>query len=116
MVVHAFKIAEVRDVNTIVKACLKQGGPFFGFDFFIVHQEFRHSLKFSLLLIRSPLNNGNQIRRRYLSDGIIFRRADHHAFTTLYTEFLINPLLSITGGKYGLNRATCGTGVAAAGA
>jgi len=55
----------------------------------------------------------NQVRRGYLSDRIIFRRAGHHALTTFYTKFLVNPLFPIAGGKYSLHRTAGGTGITA---
>ena len=57
----------------------------------------------------------NQMRRGYLSNRIIFRRAGHHALTTFYTKILVNPLFSIAGGKYRLHRTAGGTGITPSG-
>src|SRR5210317_2248450 len=53
---------------------------------------------------RRLFDERNQIRGRYFPNRIILRRTGDQALTTLYAKVLVNPFLSIAGGKHRVNR------------
>lgn len=112
---HALKIAEVRDINAVTQAGLKQEGSLLDFNLLVIHDDLYHR-GLCLVLLSRAFNHRGQVRRGDPSDRTVLCRAGNHAFPAFDAQALVHCLLAISCGENRFHGTASDAGVTAAGA
>jgi hypothetical protein len=112
---HAFEIAEVRDINAVTQAGLKQEGSLLDFNLLVIYDDLYHR-GLCLVLLSRAFNHRGQVRRGDPSDGMVLCRAGNHAFPAFDAQALVHRLLAISCGEDRFHGTASDAGVTAAGA
>jgi len=112
---HALKIAEVRDINVVTEAGFKQEGSLLDFKLLVIYDDLYHE-GLCLTPLSRAFNHRSQVRGGDPSDRTVLCRAGNHAFPAFDAQALVHRFLAIFCGENRFHRTAPDAGVTATGA